>query len=105
SDPTGFERGFERRAQVDHLPVRRAQSRLHEQMALLLRRRIEQDVRDAVRRQVQIEVLRVPVRRADLAVVELVAALWVCLDQADDVVLWSGSEAAIPGPNRRKQSP
>src|SRR5438046_8844537 len=74
-------------------------------MALLLRRRIEQDVRDAVRRQVQIEVLRVPVRRADLAVVELVAALRVCLDQADDVVLSEESEAAIPDLHRRKEVP
>ncbi len=74
-------------------------------MALLLRRRIEQDVGDAVRRQVQIEVLRVAVRRADLAVVELVAALRVCLDQADDVVLSEEPEPTIPDLHRREKVP
>src|SRR5207244_4937280 len=45
SDATRLEGGFERRAKVDHLPVRRSETRLHEEMALFSRRRIGQVVR------------------------------------------------------------
>src|SRR3989449_5495707 len=64
-------------------------------MALLLRRRVEQDVRDSFRRQVEVDVLRVAVRRAHLPVLELVAAFRVGLDQADDVMLANEPESAV----------
>src|SRR2546422_7446692 len=64
-------------------------------MALLLRRRVEQDVRDSFRRQVEVDVLRVAVRRAHLAVLELVAAFRIGLDQADDVMLADEAEPAV----------
>src|SRR3989442_5548405 len=65
-------------------------------MALVLRRRVEEDVRDSFRRQVEVDVLRVAVRRAHLPVLELVAAFRVGLDQADDVMLPDEPESAGP---------
>src|SRR2546426_5918601 len=103
-DPTAprLQGGFERGAQVDHLAVRGSEARLHQEMALLLRRRVEEDVRDSFRRQVEVDVLRVAVRRAHLAVLELVAAFRIGLDQADDVMLADEAEPAAaempPGP-------
>src|SRR3989449_8469016 len=104
-DAARFERGLERRAEVDHLPIRRSKPRLHEDVALLRRGRIEQEVRDAFRRQVEIEVQRVTVRRADLAVLELVAPLGVRLNQADDMVLPYKSESAVPNLPRGGEGP
>src|SRR3989441_12513615 len=91
---SGCECGFDRRAKVDHLAARRPEARLHQEMALLLRRRVEQDVRDAFGWQIEFDVLRVAVRRAHLPVLELVAAFRVGLNQADDVMLADESEAA-----------
>src|SRR5207245_8450231 len=104
-DAARFERGLERRAEVDHLPIRRSKPRLHEDVALLRRGRIEQEVRDAFRREVESEVQRVTVRRADLAVLELVAPLRVRLDQADDMVLPHKSESAVSNLHRGEEVP
>src|SRR5947208_6171174 len=103
ADAAGLEGRLERRAEVDHLAVRRPQPRLHQEVALLLRRRIEQDVRDALRRQIEFEVHRVPVGRPDLAVLELVAALGIRLDQPDHVVLADETEPAVSNLNRRQE--
>src|SRR3989442_10050297 len=64
-------------------------------MALVLRRRVEEEGRDSFRRQVEVDVLRVAVRRAHLAVLELVAAFRVGLDQPDDVMLADEAEPAV----------
>src|SRR3989454_402241 len=64
-------------------------------MALLLRRRVEQDVRDPFGRQVEVDFLRMAVRRAHLPVLELVAAFRIGLDQADDVMLADEAEPAV----------
>src|SRR2546426_11069988 len=98
-----LEGGFERRAQVDHLAVRGPQARLHQEVALLFRRRVEQDVRDPFRRQIQVDVLRVAVRRAHLPVLELVAAFRVGLDQADDVMLANEPESAVANLHRGQE--
>src|SRR3989449_2982906 len=95
-DAARLEGGFERRAQMDHLAVRGPEARLHQEVALLFRRRIEQGVRDPFRRQIEVDVLRVAVRRAHLPVLELVAAFRVGLDQADDVMLPDEPESAVP---------
>src|SRR5881628_256649 len=90
-----LEGGLERGTEVDHLAVRRPEARLHQEMALILRRRVEQDVRDPFGRQVEVDVLRVAVRRAHLPVLELVAAFRIGLDQPDDVMLADEAEPAV----------
>src|SRR2546422_5755254 len=94
-DATRLQGGFERGAQRARLAPRVREPRLHQEMALLLRRRVEEDVRDSFRRQVEVDVLRVAVRRAHLAVLELVAAFRIGLDQADDVMLADEAEPAV----------
>src|SRR6059036_4310978 len=100
-----LEGGLERGTEVDHLAVRRPEARLHQQMALLLRRRVEQDVRDPFGRQVEVDVLRVAVRRAHLPVLELVAAFRIGLDQADDVMLADEAEPAVANLHRGQEVP
>src|SRR2546426_402730 len=102
-DAARLEGGFERRAQMDHLGVRGPEARLHQEVALLFRRRIEQGVRDPFRRQIEVDVLRVAVRRAHLPVLELVAAFRVGLDQADDVMLPDEPESAVPNLHRGQE--
>src|SRR5436309_4007043 len=102
-DAARLEGGFERRAQMDHLAVRGPETRLHQEVALLFRRRVEQDVRDPFGRQIEVDVLRVAVRRAHLPVLELVAAFRIGLDQADDVMLPDEPESAVPNLHRGQE--
>src|SRR3989442_12622899 len=95
SDAARLEGGLKGRTEVDHLAVRRSEARLHEEMALFFRRRIEQDVRDPFGRQIEVDVFRVAVGRAHLSVLELVAPFRVGLDQPDDVMLADEAEPAV----------
>src|SRR2546426_1283008 len=100
-----LEGGLERGTEVDHLAVRRPEARLHQEMALILRRRVEQDVRDSFRRQVEVDVFRVAVRGAHLPVLELVTAFRVGLDQAHDVMLADEAEPTVANLNRGQEVP
>src|SRR2546428_833840 len=74
---------------------RQPPARLHEELALRIRRRTEQDVGDPFGGQIEVGVRRVAVGRALLSVLELVAALRVGLEQPDDGMRADEAEPAV----------
>src|SRR2546426_8969546 len=81
---------------MDHLPVRGPEARAEKHTEFLLRCRIEQDVRDVLRREVEVQVQAVAVRRPDPTVPEFVPALRVRLDEPQDVVRFQEPEPLVP---------